>query len=77
MADEKTAKPPLHPEVHQYFVALGRKYGTLGGHARAAALTPEEMSAISLKGLQVRRKKKVDRMLQIQSNYKPKAKFPI
>ncbi len=39
-------------------VALGRKGGKKGGHARAANLSPEELSAIGRKAAQARWGKK-------------------
>lgn len=36
------AKKKLPPDVHSFFVAMGRKGGKIGGRALAAKLTPEE-----------------------------------
>jgi hypothetical protein len=37
----------LTPEERALYVKLGRKFGHLGGHARAAALSPKRRSEIA------------------------------
>jgi hypothetical protein len=46
-------KPPA-PKKNPHAVALGRRGGKIGGKARAAALTPEERTAIAIKAAHAR-----------------------
>jgi hypothetical protein len=38
------AKKKLPPEIRDYFVKMGKQGGALGGHTRAANMTPQERS---------------------------------
>jgi hypothetical protein len=48
------SKKKLPPEVLEYFVRMGRKGGAIGGHARAAKMTKEELSESARKAVQSR-----------------------
>ena len=45
--EDREPTPPIDPNKNQAAVELGRKGGLKGGHARAAALTPEERTRIA------------------------------
>ena len=47
-------KKKLPPEIREYFVRMGKKGGALGGHARAAAMSKEELSESARKAVQAR-----------------------
>jgi hypothetical protein len=48
----------LPPDIRERFRSLGRQGGLIGGPARAAALTPEERSAIATKAVRARESKR-------------------
>ncbi|HEY5064187.1 MAG TPA: histone H1 [Xanthobacteraceae bacterium] len=45
--EDRAANTPADDDKDPAAVALGRKGGLKGGHARAASLTPEQRAAIS------------------------------
>jgi len=44
----------LPPDIRAYFVEQGRIGGAMGGHARAASLTPERRREIAKKAIATR-----------------------
>lgn len=52
------AKKKLPPDVHDFFVKMGRKGGKLGGRVRAANMTAEQRSENARKAVQARWAKK-------------------
>lgn len=52
------SKAKLSAEFREYFAALGRKGGKLGGAARAANMTPEQLSESARKAVTARWAKK-------------------
>ena len=48
----------LPPEAVEWFRALGRKYGALGGRAAAAGMTPKERIERARKAVQAREAKR-------------------
>ena len=45
--EDSAPTPPVDPNKNQAAVALGRKGGLKGGHARAESLTPERRKEIA------------------------------
>ena len=52
--NEDMAKRKLPPEIRDYFVRMGKKGGALGGHARAAAMSKEELSESARRAVRAR-----------------------
>jgi hypothetical protein len=50
-------KKKLPPEIREFFVRMGKKGGSKGGHARAANMTEEERSESARNAVTVRWKK--------------------
>jgi hypothetical protein len=48
------AKAKMPPEALEFFVKAGRKGGKIGGKARIASMTPEELSEANRKAVQAR-----------------------
>jgi hypothetical protein len=44
----------LPPAVQEFFVKMGRKGGKIGGKARVAKMTPEQLSESGRKAVQAR-----------------------
>lgn len=69
----KKSTPRQPPEKNPAAVALGRLGGLKGGHARAAALTPEQLSESGRKAVQARwAKAKLEAEAEARGSKKPR-----